>query len=173
MRSRSPERPDQRNDDSEAAPRNDGRMVGLASPSMREPVLHAFSDDALGDADAVELARRIRAREVTAAEVLDAVIARAEVVEPLAAVVIDAFASAMVEARAHVPDAGPGAFEGVPTFIKDQIDVAGLPTRYGSEAHSGKRSATRTDPAPRVPWRRATARRMRSSTRVSPPQNPS
>ena len=45
---------------------------------MREPVLHAFSDDALGDADAVELARRIRAREVTAAEVLDAVIARAE-----------------------------------------------------------------------------------------------
>lgn len=146
MRSRSPERPDQRNDDSEAAPRNDGRMVGLASPSMREPVLHAFSDDALGDADAVELARRIRAREVTAAEVLDAVIARAEVVEPLAAVVIDAFASAMVEARAHVPDAGPGAFEGVPTFIKDQIDVAGLPTRYGSEAHSGKRSATRTDP---------------------------
>ncbi|MFN7149047.1 MAG: amidase [Microthrixaceae bacterium] len=113
---------------------------------MREPVLHAFSDDALGDADATELARRIRAREVTAAEVLEAVIARAEVVAPLAAVVVDAYASAMAEARAHVPDAGPGAFDGVPTFIKDQIDVAGLPTRYGSEAHPGERSATRTDP---------------------------
>ena len=113
---------------------------------MREPVLHAFGDDALGDADGVELARRLRQREVTAVEVLDAVIARAEVVEPLAAVVVDAFESAMAEARAHVPGAGPGAFGGVPTFIKDQIDVAGLPTRYGSDAHPGERPATRTDP---------------------------
>ena len=94
---------------------------------MREPPLHAFTDDALGDADAVELARRIRAREVTPVEVLDAVIARAGVVAPLAAVVVDAFASAMAEARAHVPGAGAGAFGGVPTFIKDQIDVTGLP----------------------------------------------
>ncbi len=113
---------------------------------MREPVLHAFGDDALGDADGVELARRIRAREVTAAEVLDAVIARAEVMEPLAAVVIDAFEAAMVEARSHVPEAATGAFGGVPTFIKDQIDVAGLPTRYGSDAHPGHRVAKRTDP---------------------------
>ena len=113
---------------------------------MREPPLHAFTDDALGDADAVELARRIRAREVTPVEVLDAVIARAGVVAPLAAVVVDAFASAMAEARAHVPGAGAGAFGGVPTFIKDQIDVTGLPTRYGSEAHPGGRSARRTDP---------------------------
>lgn len=108
--------------------------------------MHAFSDDALGDADGIELARRIRAREVTPVEVLDAVIARAEVVAPLAAVVVDAFETAMAEARAHVPGAGPGAFGGVPTFIKDQIDVVGLPTRYGSDAHPGDRLARRNDP---------------------------
>ena len=113
---------------------------------MRQPVLHAFRDDALGDADGVELARRIGDGEVTAAEVLDAVIARAETVEPLAAVVVDAFEAAMVEARRHVPGRGPGAFGGVPTFIKDQIDVAGLPTRYGSDAHPGHVPATRNDP---------------------------
>lgn len=113
---------------------------------MREPVLHAFGDDALGDDDGVELARRLREGEVGAVEVLDAVIARAEVVEPLAAVVVDAFEAAMVEARSHVPGGGVGAFAGVPTFIKDQIDVVGLPTRFGSDAHPGHRPARRNDP---------------------------
>ena len=113
---------------------------------MREPVLHAFRDDALGDADGVELARRLRQGDVSAVEVLDAVIERAEIVEPLAAVVVDAFESAMAEARAHAPGAGAGAFGGVPTFIKDQIDVAGLPTRYGSDAHPGDTPATKNDP---------------------------
>lgn len=109
-------------------------------------MLHAFGDDALGDDDGVELARRIRQHEVSAAEVLDAVIARAEIVEPLAAVVVDAFETAMVDARQHLPGAAPGAFGGVPTFIKDQIDVAGLPTRFGSDAHPGHRRAKRNDP---------------------------
>ncbi len=109
-------------------------------------MVHAFRDDALGDDDGVELARRIRQREVSAADLVDAVIARAEVVEPLAAVVVDAFERAGAEARGVVPGATPGAFGGVPTFIKDQIDVVGLPTRFGSDAHPGHRRATRNDP---------------------------
>ncbi|MCC5953186.1 MAG: amidase [Acidimicrobiia bacterium] len=113
---------------------------------MNEPVLHAFRDDALGDADGVELARRIADGEVSATEVIEAVIARAEIVEPLAAVVVDAFERAMIEASSHLPAAGRGAFAGVPTFIKDQIDVAGLPTRYGSDAHPGHQPAKRNDP---------------------------
>lgn len=116
---------------------------------MREPVLHAFRDDALGDVDGVELARRIHEREVSPVEVLDAVIERAGIVEPLAAIVCESFEAAMTEARAHVPGASAGAFAGVPTFIKDQIDVAGLPTRYGSDAHRGERLATRDDPVAR------------------------
>ncbi|MEZ5239713.1 MAG: amidase [Microthrixaceae bacterium] len=116
---------------------------------MREPVLHAFRDDALGDVDGVELARRIREREVSPVEVLDAVIERAGIVEPLAAIVCESFEAAMTEAPPHVPGASAGAFAGVPTFIKDQIDVAGLPTRYGSDAHRGERLATRDDPVAR------------------------
>jgi hypothetical protein len=44
---------------------------------------HAFSDDALGDCDAVGLAERIERGEVTARELVAAAIARAEKVEPV------------------------------------------------------------------------------------------
>ena len=45
--------------------------------------VHAFCNDALGDSDAVELAARIRNGNVSAGEVAEAAIARAEAVEPL------------------------------------------------------------------------------------------
>lgn len=93
--------------------------------------VHAFQNDALGDHDATALADLIRRGEVSVNEVTTAAIARARQVEPfIRGVVFEAFEKA---AEGH-PGAVDGFFRGVPTFIKDNMDVAGMPTRHGSAA---------------------------------------
>ena len=93
------------------------------------PRVHAFGDDALGDHDAVGLAEAIRSGRVSRAEVVEAAIARTEVVNPaLNGLAYNAFE----QARGATP-AG-GFFDGVPTFIKDNVDVAGQPTMRGTDA---------------------------------------
>ncbi len=93
--------------------------------------VHAFRDDALGDDDAVGLVARMRDGEVSAAEVVDAAVERAVQVQPtLSGLCYQAFDRARSEAR----DPRPGYFSGVPTLIKDNIDVAGMPTQHGSRA---------------------------------------
>ncbi|CAN0604290.1 unnamed protein product, partial [Ectocarpus sp. 12 AP-2014] len=93
--------------------------------------IHAFQDDALGDLDATAVADLIRRGEVSAAEVTNAAIARARKVEPfIQGIVFEAFEQA---AEAPVRSAD-GFFQGVPTFIKDNMDVTGMPTRHGSAA---------------------------------------
>ncbi|MCW4353197.1 amidase [Hoyosella sp. YIM 151337] len=97
--------------------------------------ISTFSDDALGTDDAVGIAARIAAREISASEALEAAIARAASADPaLHAVQIAAFE----RARAHVA-AGrlpTGPFQGVPTFLKDNVNMSGLPTTRGSRAFS-------------------------------------
>src|SRR5699024_231003 len=96
--------------------------------------IHAFGYDALGDLDAVGLAAEIRAGRVSAAEAIEAAIARIERVDPeLAAMACPDFARART--RAAHPLAG--VFGGVPTVVKDNVDVAGLPTGQGSSAFRG------------------------------------
>ena len=101
----------------------------------------AFTDDALGSDDGVGVARRIAAGEIRASEAVKAAIARAERVEPtLNAIVTDTFESALASADSSQE----GPFAGVPTFVKDNTDVAGVPTLNGSAALSkapAKRSA--------------------------------
>lgn len=93
--------------------------------------IHAFQDDALGDHDATAVADLIRRGEVSAAEVTNAAIARARKVEPfIQGIVFEAFEQA-AEAQARSAN---GFFQGVPTFIKDNMDVTGMPTRHGSAA---------------------------------------
>ncbi len=93
--------------------------------------VHAFTDDALGDLDAVGVAAFIRSGDISAREATEAAIARAERVEPaLNALVVRDFERALDQASAP----GSGPFAGVPTVVKDNTDVAGLPTRQGSEA---------------------------------------
>jgi amidase len=99
--------------------------------------LHAYGDDALGDHDGLALAALVRSGELSRREVLDAALARVEKVAGLNAVEV-------LDPRAldRAPVAGP--FSGVPTFVKDNTDVAGLPTNHGSEAfraHAAKRDA--------------------------------
>jgi len=93
--------------------------------------VHAFADDALGRDDAVGLVARMRDGEVSAAEIVDAAVARAELVQPaLHGLCYQAFDRARAEAR----DPRPGYFSGVPTVVKDNVDVAGMPTQHGSRA---------------------------------------
>lgn len=84
--------------------------------------------------DGVELAGRIAGGEIRAVEAVDAAIARADRVNPqLSAIVTKGFDRAREAAGA--PGAlGPGLLCGVPTFVKDNDDVKGLPTLYGSRA---------------------------------------
>lgn len=91
----------------------------------------AFRDDALGDADACELARRIAARETTPEELVAAAIARARDFDPaLNAIVHENFGAALAAARRG----GHGRFGGLPTFIKDTDAVEGTPLRMGTRA---------------------------------------
>jgi amidase len=93
--------------------------------------VHAYADDALGDLDTVGLVEAIRARRVSIPEVLEAAIARTERVSgDLNALAAECFD------RARAEGAAPrgGNFAGVPTFVKDNTDLAGLPTQRGTDA---------------------------------------
>jgi amidase len=93
--------------------------------------VHAFSDDALGDSDAVALAEQLRCRQRSALELAQAAIKRAEYIDPvIRAVELPCYDRARTEATAGQS----GYFAGVPTFVKDNTDVAGLPTNHGSAA---------------------------------------
>lgn len=104
---------------------------------MSKSTVHAFRDDAMGTSDAVELARRIVRREISAAEVVEASIARAEAVNPsINAIVANCFG----QARQQAARPRSGALAGVPTFIKDNSALLGLPTRHGSHSTSTRPS---------------------------------
>ncbi len=97
--------------------------------------VHAYGDDALGERDAIGVAEAIRDGEVSRAEVVEAAIARVESVDPvLHAVAAEAFEAAREQSRRT----GSGFFAGVPTFVKDNADVADLPTQQGTRAYTGR-----------------------------------
>ncbi len=92
-----------------------------------------FGDDALGDLDAVGLVEALRAGDVTASELVEGAIARTEAVNPaLNGLAYEAFDRA--RRRARQPRPYGGYFDGVPSFIKDNVDVAGMPTMHGTDA---------------------------------------
>ncbi|MEU0667419.1 amidase [Streptomyces lavendulocolor] len=102
--------------------------------------VHVFRDDALGEHDAVGLAEALRRGEVSAAEVArDAARRVREAEERLNAVQVHLDAP-----EPSVTGAG-GAFDGVPTFVKDNVDYLGLPTGHGSAAFT-PRAARRHAP---------------------------
>ena len=85
--------------------------------------INTFTDDALSDHDTVALRQALSAGTVSPAEVREAAMARAQAAAPLNAVVT------------WVEDpAGDGPFAGVPTFLKDNEDLPGYPTTFGSRA---------------------------------------
>ncbi|MBF6168050.1 amidase [Streptomyces gardneri] len=90
--------------------------------------VHAFGDDALGDHDAVALASLVRDGAVSPRELAAAAVARAEQVEKLAAVAYPSYGKPLL------PADRTGTFYGVPSFVKDNLDVAGMPTNQGTAA---------------------------------------
>lgn len=101
--------------------------------------VHVFRDDALGSHDAVGLVELLHAGQVSSAELVEAAIARITEVDPA----LNAVAVADHErARARARQPAPGYFSGVPTLLKDNVEVAGLPTQHGADAFVSR-------PAPR------------------------
>jgi len=99
--------------------------------------IHAFggeiSGDALGDHDAVGLVEKLRAGEVSPRELVEAAIARTEAVNPeLNGLAFEAYDRARARADARRPFGG--YFDGVPSFIKDNVAVEGMPTMQGTDA---------------------------------------
>ncbi|MGP3776020.1 amidase [Streptomyces sp. SDT5-1] len=91
--------------------------------------VHAFTDDALADHDAVAVAELIRGGELSAEEVEAAAVARIERVDPdLDAVAFKAYDRPR---RSRTPQA---PLYGVPMLVKDNTDVAGMPTNHGTDA---------------------------------------
>ncbi len=123
-----------------------GRALGLgamtagiaARAGASQPVsAGATSGDALCDMTAVELAARLRRREVSAVEVMRAHLARIERVNPRVNAIVTlvperALAEAQRADEALVRGATPGALHGLPVAHKDLVDTAGIRTTRGS-----------------------------------------
>ena len=87
---------------------------------------------------ALELAARIRAREISPAELTELYLERIERLEPQLNAFVHVDADGAL-AAAGEPREGP--FAGVPIPIKDLTDVAGLPTTYSTKAFAGNVAA--------------------------------
>ncbi len=93
--------------------------------------VHAFTDDALSDHDAVGLVAELRAGRVSIPDLVAAAVARTEKVNPeLNGLAHAAFDKA--GALARFPRGG--FFAGIPSFVKDNVDLGGAPTQRGSDA---------------------------------------
>jgi amidase len=92
--------------------------------------------------DAVETVARIRKGEVSALEVLEATIQRAEAAGALNAIVTGTFERARARAANGALE---GAFAGLPTFVKDLSQIKGVRTEWGS-AGAADLVSRRSDP---------------------------
>ena len=101
-----------------------------------------MSDTDLCFMPATELAARIARRDVSSVEVTTEVLAHIAALEPT----LNAFATATPELALKMAAAADkklakgdslGVLHGVPTTIKDLVDVGGLPTERGSYIHKG------------------------------------
>src|SRR6266436_9853308 len=86
-----------------------------------------------------ELAQRIARRQLSSAEVVDAHLARIEAVNPSLNAVVrvladDARAAAVLADKKLASGETIGPLHGVPFTVKENIDMAGLPTTWGVPA---------------------------------------
>lgn len=95
------------------------------------PRLHTFCDDALADHDATAMANLIRRGEISAQEACHAALLRAEKMQ---AVINGVEYETRDKAERMAQSTTDGFFAGVPSYIKDNTDIAGVPTNHGSQA---------------------------------------
>src|SRR3546814_20925985 len=105
--------------------------------------LNAFTDDALGDLEAVGLTEEIQSGRISATDAVEAAIARLERVAPE----LNGLAHAAFDrARADAADARGGYFCGVPALVKDNAELAGVPTQQERKrVVSGKSVSVRVE----------------------------
>lgn len=104
-----------------------------SSPGARR--LHAFGDDALGYDDATGLAARVRDREVSATELLEATIERCAAVDPVLGAMVHTDVDRARHRAAWTDESHLSApLSGVPSAFKDAVRVEGLPMTLGSSA---------------------------------------
>lgn len=96
---------------------------------MLDSRLDAYADDALGHHDAVGAAAAVHAGITTPAELAAAAAARAQKVDPA----LNAVAYAEFATPRYGEDES-AALYGVPTFVKDNTDVRGMPSNHGTTA---------------------------------------
>jgi amidase len=108
---------------------------------MSETPLHYWT--------ATDLAEAVRTREVSAVEVMQAHLDRIEEVNPQLNSVVSPVPASVALAMAEAADAAVargdelGVLHGLPTAVKDLLDVEGLPTTKGSAAFADAAPATR------------------------------
>lgn len=122
--------------------RTGGPGAGASDGPERLPAVNTY-DDELARLDAVATVDALDAGELTIREVASAAVERAQKVDPhLGAVMFERFEKAI----ASLPDrrARRGSLEGMPTFIKDMVPVAGLPSTWGAAALAGAPAEART-----------------------------
>ncbi|ATQ42525.1 amidase [Caulobacter mirabilis] len=94
--------------------------------------------------DATAIAARIRKKEISVVEAVEAAIRRAETLQPKLNFIVNSDYDRAIDAAKKGGQTGP--FAGVPFLVKDLDDYAGLPTRYGSASRYNLAAATSTDP---------------------------
>lgn len=103
-----------------------------------QTAVHTVSDDALGDLDAVGVAAAVADGSISAREATEAAIARIEAVNgTLNAIQHPDFDRALEQSLTPTP----GILSGVPSIVKDNTQVAGLPTDMGSLAMKSRPAA--------------------------------
>ena len=95
---------------------------------------------------ALQLAERIRSKQVSSREVVEAHLARIDAVNPHLNAIVrrlddEALVAADAADRAVAAGSVLGPLHGVPCTVKENIDVAGTPTTQGRPAHGSSRSS--------------------------------
>ncbi len=121
--------------------------LGASGGGRCTPISNLFHGS-LAWTDATGTAELIRKRQVSAREVVQAAIDRAEAVNPKLNFLVTADFERALK-RAGQPLAG--SLAGVPTLIKDLYELQGLPTKNGSraDAHAPPAKASRSPPSRR------------------------
>ena len=108
--------------------------------TAKPTTVHAFNNaDALANHDAVALSEMLARQETSACELVRAAFKRLEQVDPdLHATVCLQEEAALTQASFYDDLGNFRAFQGIPGFLKDNLDLEGLPTRHGSAAMPDK-----------------------------------
>ena len=97
--------------------------------------------------DAVDLAAMIARREISAAELMEATLARIDEVNPKLNAIVSQVEGDTAMDMARAADKGPvkGPMHGLPLAIKDLADAKGLPTNMGSPVYKDAGPAPKDD----------------------------